>query len=61
MGVRRGVKTGICPSLEIGTKNQNLLENDVSSSIPINWFISCNDSLFPAMTLTLHKSQVHCL
>ena len=31
---------------------------DVTSSIPIGWFISCNDSLFAGMTLTLHKSQV---
>jgi len=27
MGVSWRVKTGICPSLEIGTKNQNFLEN----------------------------------
>jgi len=33
---------------------------DVSSLIPINWFISCNNSLFAGTTLTLRKSQVHC-
>ena len=33
---------------------------DVSSSIPINWFISCNNGLFAGTTLTLHESQVHC-
>jgi len=27
MGVRRGGKTGICPPLEIGTKNQKCLVN----------------------------------
>jgi len=32
----------------------------VSSSIPINWFNSCNVSLCTSMTLTLHASQVHC-
>jgi len=32
MGVSRGVKTVICPSLEIGTKNQNLLENLTSAA-----------------------------
>jgi len=31
------------------------------SSIPINWFISCNNSLlFAGTTLTRHKSQNHC-
>ena len=29
---------------------------DVSSLIPINWFISCSDTLFAAMTLTLYKT-----
>jgi len=32
---------------------------DVSSSIPLDWFISCNDTLFADTRLTLHKSQVH--
>ena len=59
-GVHRGIKTGIWPWLEIETKNQNFLENDVSSSIPINWFISYNDRLFAGTTLTLHKNQVYC-
>jgi len=26
----------------------------------MNWFNSCIDSLFADVTLTLHKSQVHC-
>jgi len=61
MGVRRGeTKTGVCPPpLEIEPKNQNFLENEVSSSISNNWFNSCNDSLFAGETLILHKSQVH--
>ena len=33
---------------------------DVSSSIPINWFISCDNSLFAGTTLTRHKIQDHC-
>ena len=28
--------------------------------ILLNWFKSCIGSLFADMTLTLHKSQVHC-
>ena len=35
-------------------------KHEVSSVIPINWFISFNGRLFADMTLTLHKSQVHC-
>ena len=30
--IRPGVKTGICLSLEIGTKNQNFLENMTSGA-----------------------------
>jgi len=55
----KGIKTGNF-LLEIGTKNQISRKLEVSSSILINWFSSCNDSLFSGMTLTLHKSQVHC-
>jgi len=33
---------------------------EARSLIPINWFHSCDDSSFTAMTLTLHTSQVHC-
>jgi len=29
--------------------------------MPIGWVNSCNDSLYADMTLTLHKSEVHCL
>jgi len=36
-------------------------KHEVSSSIPITSLNFCNDSLFPAITLILHKSQVHCL
>ena len=32
MGVHRGIRTGICPFLEIGTKNQNFLENVMSAA-----------------------------
>ena len=45
MGVSRGVKTVICPSLEIGTKNQNLLENLTSAAQ--FWLVD----LFLAMTV----------
>ena len=55
-----GGKTGICPRLETGIKNQIFLEKtEVGMLIPINWFDSCNDSVFAGMKLTLHKSQVH--
>jgi len=32
----------------------------ISSFILISWVNSCNDSLSADITLTLHKSQVHC-
>jgi len=53
-GHPHGVKTGIFP-LEIGTKNQNFLENLISAaSYPlIDFFLAL--SLFADMTLTLHK------
>ena len=57
--IHRWVKADICPSL--GNWEPKFSRKlDVSSSTPINWFISCNDSLFAGTTLTLHKSQVHC-
>jgi len=31
-----------------------------NSLLSINWFNSCNNTSFTGMTLTLHKSQVHC-
>jgi len=59
MGDRRvGGQNGYFPALEIGTKNQNFLEN--LKPIPITWFHFCYDSLFDGMALTLHKNQVHC-
>jgi len=36
-------------------------KSEIRSLIPMDWFNSCIDSLFAGMTLTLHKSQVHCL
>jgi len=53
MGVRWGDKMGICHHLEIGTKNQKFL----SSLIDL---ILAMTVLFSDMTLTLHKSRVHC-
>ena len=52
------VKTGIFPSLEIGTIRAKFSRKlDVSSSIPLNCFISCNDSLLTCMTTTCKS---HC-
>jgi len=49
-------------AVEIGIKKQIFLEKpEVGIFIPINWFGSCNDSLFAGMKLTLHKSQDHSL
>ena len=45
MGDHRGIRTGICPSLEIGTKNQNFLEN-LTSAAPFPLI-----DLFLAMTV----------
>jgi len=59
MGVRRGAKRAFA-TLEIGINNQIFLEKpEVGILIPINWFDSCNDSIFAGMKLTLHKRQVH--
>jgi len=33
---------------------------EISSLIVVTWVNSCNDSWFADVTLTLHKSQVHC-
>jgi len=61
MGVRRGGQNGHFPPLEIGTKKEKFLEKrEISSLILISWVNSCNGSLFADMTLTLHKSQLHC-
>jgi len=64
MGVRsEGGQNGhLSPLLEIGTKKQKVSgKREISSLILISWVNSCNDSLFADMTLTLHKSQVHCV
>jgi len=62
MGVRnKGAKRSFAPLLEIGTKNQNFVENLKSGAqFRLNWFNFCIDSLFAGMTLTVHKKQVHC-
>jgi len=59
MGVRR---VGKCPfpPWKLGLRTKYFPKNLKSaSSIPINWFDSCNDSFFADMKLTLHKGQVH--
>jgi len=53
-GHPHGAKTGIFP-LEIGTNNQNFLENLMPAALYplIDFFLAI--SLFAHMTLTLHK------
>jgi len=46
--------------VEIWSKNQKYIKKNEDNSLVSNWFNSCNDSLFAGMTLSLHKSQVHC-
>jgi len=46
MGIWRGVKTGICPFLEIGTKNQNFLENFTSALYLPLWRSYCTIARF---------------
>jgi len=58
MGVRRGGQNGNLHHLEIGTKNQKFLENLKSAAI-INLILAMT-VLFSDVTLTLHKSRVHC-
>jgi len=56
-GRRQGWKTGICPPLEIGIKNQIFLEKtEVGIFIPIFWFDSCNDSFLPVWNS--HRTRV---
>ena len=51
------LKTGICPRLEIGIKNQIFLENpEIGILIPINWFGSPNDSFIAGMKHTAQES-----
>jgi len=45
---------------KLGLRTKISRKSELSSLTPINWFNSCNDSLFAGMTLTLYKSQVHC-
>ena len=57
MGVRRFFKKTFSPpwKLELRTKfSRNL---DVSSSIPINWFISCNSSLLASVATHTAQSE----
>jgi len=57
MGVR---KTGICPPGNWDKEAKISVNREISSFILISWVNSYSDSLFADMTLTLHKSQVHC-
>jgi len=50
MSVRREGETGIFP-LEMGLRIEFFIKPDVSSSIPINVFISYHESIFTAITL----------
>jgi len=59
MGVRRGGKTGFSPG-NWNLEPKNVMKSEVSISIPINRFDSCNNTLFTGMELTLDKSQLHC-
>ena len=56
MGVRRGAKREFSPPGYWDSEPKIPRKPDINSSIPINWCISCNDTLFAAMTLTLHKA-----
>jgi len=58
MGVRRG--KGHPPPGNWDYEAKIFGKREISSLILISWVNSCNDSLFADMTLTLHKSQVHC-
>jgi len=60
MGVRRVYKTGNWPPGNWDWEGKISGKRENSSLILISWVNSCNDSLFADMTLTLHKSQVHC-
>jgi len=54
MGVRRGIKTGICLTLEIGSKNQYFLEN-LTSAAQFRLI-----DLFLAMKVYLSVRHAHC-
>jgi len=56
-----GRQKGICPPLEIETKNENFLEKlKLAAQFWSIDLISCNGNLCIIMTLALHASQVHC-
>jgi len=55
MGVSRWSKRAFSPPCKLGLRTKFSRKRDVSSSIPINWFISCNDSLFAGTTT--HTAQ----
>jgi len=59
MGVRRGERAFV-PHGNWGEEAKFFGKREISSLILISWVNSCNDSFFANMTLTLHKSQVHC-
>ena len=58
MSVRRGNEKGIRHHLEIETKNQKFLRNLKSAAL-IDLILAMT-ILFSDMTLTLHKSRIHC-
>jgi len=63
MGVGRGVAIREFAPLEIGTKNHKFLENmKLVAKFRLIHLIVAMTVYFPVwrMTLTLHKSQVHC-
>ena len=74
MGVRRGHKTGICPPLEIWTKNQNFLENlkselnfrliDLTTALTVYWLVPvwhshCTRATFTVLVSCSDELAVH--
>jgi len=57
MSVRRGGQNGHLPLWKLDHEPKFYGTHEVNSLIQINWFNSCNDSLFAGMTLTLRKSH----
>jgi len=56
-----GLQNGHSPPWKLGLRRKISGKREISNLILlISWVNSCNDSLFVNMTLTLHKSQVHC-
>jgi len=58
-GVRRGAKRAFSPGNWVQEAKISG-KREISSLILIGWVNFCNDSLFADMTLTMHKSRVHC-